>query len=202
MDIYLIRHGQIERTGDRKDYFYRLTEEGKENAKGAGQFIKNFCFNPDSKSILLSSCSLRTIETSMYISEAINREINLVDGCYELDMGYNECKDKKDWLYINYDGEYTDRKGMGPKEKFRVKHYLGESPEDVYKRVKGLEDVIRNYDGDSVYAVGHGTALRLLTMRLMGYDEKWYYDEPVPTNCSIKKLVLKDNTISDHGYLR
>lgn len=202
MEVYLIRHGEIDRVGGRADYFYRLTEEGRENAYNASKFIKNFCFNPNAKSILLTSCSLRTIETSLYISEAIQREITPVDGCYELDMGYNECKEKKDWLYIDTDGKFTNRSGMSVKEKFRVRHYLGESPHDVYERVKGLEEVIRNYDGDSIYVVGHGTSLRLLTMRLMGYDEKWYYDEPIPKNCSIKKLVLTDDKKVDLGYLR
>ena len=200
MEIYLIRHGHINRIGNQEDYFYKLSDIGNEQARKASIFVRDNIFNSNNKNILLSSNTIRTIETSLFFSEVLKTKLHIVDNVHEINMGFNDCRPKKEWLYVDDNNCFISRDGMTYEEKFKVRHYMGESPFDVYIRIKALEDIIYSSGCDSMYIVGHGTTLRLLTMRLLKKDIKWFYDEPIPTNCSVRKLVLT-NKIVDHKYI-
>lgn len=200
MDLYLIRHGEIKRLVDENDYFYRLTDVGKKSIKETGIFLKTY--EHDSDGIILTSETLRTLESSIILSEILRTKIKIVPNSHEMNMGYNEAKDKKDWLYV-YNGEFTDRSGFDYTKKWETKHYLGESPREVYERLKGLKEYIISLKEDNVYVVGHGTSLRMLDMNLNEHDLNWYYNEPIPKYASVRKLVLNKNykVVSDK-YIR
>jgi broad specificity phosphatase PhoE len=202
MEIYLIRHGEINRDGSKEDYFYRLTDIGNDNARNMAQFIHDNYFDKNKKNSLVSSKTIRTIETSLYLSHALDLKLELIDDSHELDMGFNECKPKRDWLYVDQNNRFIDRTGLPDEERFKIRHYKGESPLIVYERMATLENYILHSPSDVLYIVGHGTSLRLLTMRLMGYKPNWFYEEPVPSNCSVKKLTLTNNQVIDEGYMR
>ncbi len=202
MNLYLIRHGKIIRNGTNDDYFYRLSNDGNNDALTAALFIKDNYFDNKESNVLLTSNTIRTIETSLYLSDILKLKVNIIDNCEEINMGYNECKDKKNWLYVDCNNQFTDRIGMNDNERFFIKHYLGESPYDVYKRLEQLEKIIRKFDFDNYYIVGHGTSLRLLTMRLLNESAEWFYKEEVPGNCSIRKLELSKNKVINNYYIR
>ena len=200
MELYLIRHGHINRDGTSDDYYYRLSDIGNKEAQQVSLFINDNVFDQNKSNLLISSNTLRTIETSMYISEIIKTKIDIVDNIHEIDLGFNESKPKNEWLYTDEKGNFTNRENMTYEEKFVTRHYLGESPYDVYLRIMDLEKIIRSSNNDCVYVVGHGTTLRLLTMMLLQENEKWYYDEKLPNNGSVRKLVL-DKKVSDYSYI-
>ena len=67
MEIYLIRHGQINRNGTCEDYFYKLNDDGNLAAKNASLFVNRAVFDKSLNNILLSSNTIRTIQTYHYI---------------------------------------------------------------------------------------------------------------------------------------
>ena len=203
MYLYLIRHGEIKRTTEENDdYFYCLTEEGKNSIKETGLFLRDLAYDENANSIILTSDTLRTLESSIILSNILRSKIVVVPNCQELNMGYNEAKDKKDWLYV-YQDEFTDRSGFDYAKKWETKHYLGESPKEVYKRLETLKEYILSLKDDNAYVVGHGTSLRMLDMKLNNHDLEWFYDEPIPEYASVKKLVLsKDHKVISDEYIR
>lgn len=202
MDVYLIRHGEIKRDGTKEDYFYRLTEEGNSNALDMAKFMHDHYYDKKKNNALVSSKTIRTIETALYLSHELDLKLNLIDNIQELDMGFNECKPKSNWLYVDQHNQFVDRSGMPDQERFKIRHYQGESPLQVYERMANLENYILNSPSDVLYIVGHGTSLRLLTMRLMHLTPEWFYEEPLPRNCSVRKIKVLSKEIIDEGYIR
>ena len=201
MVLYLIRHGKINRDGSHSDYYYKLTEEGIDEVKEMALFLKSNYHDDSKKNIIFSSNTLRTIETSIILSETINEKIKIVKDAHEMSMGYNDCKDKSLWKYVLENGKFTNREGFTNLEKFRTRHYLGESPYDTYKRLSILKNMIILSNCDNLYVVGHGTTLRLLLMQLSNKSVDWYYDEAIPNNASVRKLVLQNNTVISDKYI-
>lgn len=202
MYLYLIRHGEINRVVDENDYFYCLTEEGKKSMEETGLFLREFEYDKDANNLILTSETLRAFESSIILSRILKTKIKSVPNCQEINMGFNEAKDKKDWLYI-YQGEFTDRNGFDYAKKWETEHYLGESPKQVYERLDTLRDCILALDDHNLYVVGHGASLRMLDMKLNDHDLDWYYNEPVPEYASVKKLVLtKDHKVINDEYIR
>ena len=185
MYLYLIRHGEVKRVcHEPEDYFYCLTESGRKGVADTGVFLKNSEYSADTNNIILTSETLRTIETSTILSHILKTKIRMVPNCQELDMGFNDGKEKKDWKYV-YEGEFTDRKGFDYAQKWVTRHYLGESPKDVYDRLETLKECILSLKDHNVYVVGHGASLRLLDMKLNPRDIEWYYEEPIPEFASV-----------------
>ena len=118
MNLYLIRHGEIDRDGHSPDYFYRLTKDGNENASNMAKFVLDNCYDPIKDNKLVSSKTTRTIETALYLSHELFIPLDLIDNAHELDMGYNEAKPKKNWLYVDQDNQFVDRSGMSDNDRF------------------------------------------------------------------------------------
>lgn len=203
MQLYLIRHGEIDRKSCiADDYFYRLTEEGKKSIIETGIFLRDNELDSSSDNVIISSDTLRTIESSIILSDILKTKMIIVSNSHEINMGYNEAKEKKDWLYT-YNGEFTDRVGFDCLKKWETKHFQGESPKDVYKRLELLKEYILSLKECNAFVVGHGASLRILDMRLNNRSIEWYYNEPIPKCASVRKLVLTNkHKVKYDDYIR
>ena len=81
MKIVLMRHGEASYSGGRSDKDRPLTTHGKDQATGAGEWLKNKALYPD---FVLCSSALRTRETweILQSSAAINAPANIMDDLY------------------------------------------------------------------------------------------------------------------------
>ena len=202
MNLYLIRHGEIDRIIEEDDYFYCLNEKGRKDMEDVGHFLRENEYDKYAKRLILTSETLRTLESSVILSSILETKIQMVPGCEEIRFGFNEGKERKDWVHI-YRGEFTDRKGFTCQQKWETEHYQGESLKQVYERLNTLRDCILSLDDHNLYVVGHGASLRMIDMKLNNYDVDWFYNEPNPECGSVKKLVLtKDHKVISEKYIR
>ena len=213
MKIFLIRHGEsMQNTGlnyelklpDHKVY---LSDKGKEQANGAGVFLKQYV---DIHKIDLNNSTLfvspytRTRETAKIINSHLNIEdvkedIALIEQRYGLfsDNPIEECKKKFPEQFELYN-KYYENDG-----KFYAKLSQGESPYDVALRARQFIDTIfRDYiEGkENFFIVSHGTTIRAFLLSYFHYSPEWFNNESNLDNCSIR-LIDKEESNIDKGYI-
>ena len=213
MKIFLIRHGEsMQNTGlnyelklpDHKVY---LSDKGKEQANGAGVFLKQYV---DIHKIDLNNSTLfvspytRTRETAKIINSHLNIEdvkedIALIEQRYGLfsDNPIEECKKKFPEQFELYN-KYYENDG-----KFYAKLPQGESSYDVALRARQFIDTIfRDYiEGkENFFIVSHGTTIRAFLLSYFHYSPEWFNNESNLDNCSIR-LIDKEESNIDKGYI-
>lgn len=206
MKIFLIRHGEsIQNTKENysiglPDHKVFLTEQGKVEAKLAGEFLKKYIVDNNidlSNSVMWVSPYTRTRETANIINEIlgikkIKEDITLIEQQYGLfsDKEIETLKAMYPDQFAFYDNYY---KNDG---KFYAKLPQGESPFDVALRTKQFIDTIYRDKEDILFVVSHGTTIKTIVMNFFHYSPEWYSEELTPGNCSIRLIEVdeKNNT--------
>jgi uncharacterized phosphatase len=149
--IYFVRHGESEanvqnlRSGSMHNVPVHLTEKGREQARQAGEKLKD-----KNIELIVSSPLIRTVDTATIIAEAIgyNPEKILTNPCFiERDFGI-------------YDGRANDEY-LAARDANKL-HESVEKTEALHKRVlEGLE-WIKSLNAQRIVLVSHGGAGRMV----------------------------------------
>jgi 2,3-bisphosphoglycerate-dependent phosphoglycerate mutase len=206
MKIFLIRHGEsMQNTKENyniglPDHRVYLTEQGKEEARLAGEFLKKYIEDNNidiSNSTMWISPYTRTRETASIINSILNikkvkEDITLIEQQYGLfsDKEIAKIKEMYPDQFEYYDNYYQND------GKFYAKLPQGESPFDVALRTKQFIDTIYRDKEDVLFVVSHGTTIKTIIMNFFHYSPEWYSKEITPGNCSIRLIDTdrKDNT--------
>lgn len=208
MKIFLIRHGEsMQNTKENyniglPDHKVYLTEQGKEEARLAGEFLTKYISDNDidlSNSVLWVSPYTRTRETASIINESlgikkVKEDVTLIEQQYGLfsDKEIEMIKALYPEQFAFYDNYYQND------GKFYAKLPQGESPFDVALRTKQFINTIYRDKEDVLFVVSHGTTIRTIVMNFFHYSPEWYNSEPTPGNCSIRLIEANDKVNSEH----
>lgn len=223
MRIFLVRHGQSNANVDwsentrKADAAIELTEEGRRQARAAGEFLADFFYQESKGSYpkirLWHSPYKRAVQTADEImgsalakgdakaGESIfwdKREHFLL---YEQAHGiYDGLSDEErereypaEWAY------YQKHKRDGAKILAQLP--LGESRIQVAQRIHQAFGTFHR-DADkhgiqNIVVVAHGTTNRCFAFAWLHKSLEWLENEPNPWNCSVR---LIDGNV-DHGYI-
>lgn len=210
MKIFLIRHGEsIQNTKENyslelPDHKVYLSEKGKNQAKEAGIFLKQYIEDNNidlSNAVLWVSPYQRTRETANLINESlkidkVKEDITLVEQRYGLfsDKEIEVIKKLYPDEFKFYDNYYQNN------GKFYAKLPQGESPFDVALRTKQFIDTIFRDDEDTLFVVSHGTTIRTIIMNWFHYSPEWFNKEANMENCSIR-LIDSVDKVSTEKYI-
>ena len=210
MKIFLIRHGEsMQNTKENykiglPDHKVYLTEKGKEDAKKAGEFLKQYIEDNSiglDNSVLWVSPYTRTRETANIINsilgiEKVKEDITLIEQQYGL------FSDKEiETLRIMYPEQFSFYDNYYQNDgKFYAKLPQGESPFDVALRTKQFINTIYRDKEDVLFVVSHGTTIKTIVMNFFHYSPEWYNCEPTPENCSIR-LIESNDKVNTESYI-
>jgi broad specificity phosphatase PhoE len=168
---FLLRHGQNNHQAEQKDIIYHwpdgnppyyLTELGKEEAKKAGEALKNNqidCF--------FSSDILRCRETAKIVAEIINYDIDKIifdTRLRDLNWGAFGGKTKEEYWNF-YDNNRT--------KAFEIAIPEGESWNQCKERIVNLlNEIENNFQNKNILIVSHGDPLWLLEGHIKGIDNE------------------------------
>ncbi|MDQ5957187.1 MAG: isoleucyl-tRNA synthetase, partial [Patescibacteria group bacterium] len=200
-DFYVMRHGEsfsnvnmiIDNGNDLNNH---LTEEGKVQVENA---IKEFKEKLGDKKIdlIISSPIVRTRETSVMVSQALDLEFIVDDRLREFDHG-------------DYDGRtleyFYEKEGKEKYLKLNSRPKGGESHQDMMNRTMSLlEELDKENKGKSILLVTHGGPMRMITAGAELVTEEKILEDEIshdirlyPHNAEIRKLnylkVPRDET--------
>jgi broad specificity phosphatase PhoE len=165
--IYLVRHGETE--WNVKEIIQgqvdsNLTQNGVNQAKAAGEMLKNVHFD-----LVFASDLSRAKRTAEYIVAERKLVVNTTKLLRERRFGKYEGRPGKEYREENKE-LFEKMEKMSELEKRRVKFDFGyENEEDLAARLLiFLREIAVTYVGKTVLAVSHGGAMRALLMHL-GY---------------------------------
>ncbi len=210
MKMFLIRHGEsMQNTKENysiglPDHKVYLTKKGKEEAKLAGEFLKNYISDNNinlSDSAMWVSPYTRTRETASIINDILNikkvkEDITLIEQQYGLfsDKEIEKIKMLYPEQFAYYDNYYQNE------GKFYAKLPQGESPFDVALRTKQFLNTIYRDKEDVLFVVSHGATIKTIVMNFFHYSPEWYSNELTPDNCSIR-LIDSNERINSESYI-
>lgn len=164
MKIFFIRHGET--TGDVENlyggtYDDHLSEKGIEQSKNLAESLKD-----KSIEVIFSSSLIRAQETSKFLSQVANCEVQIVP----------ELRERNQYGFLS--GMNKDEaKQKYPKEVEMLKDRLNtiegaESYEDFSKRISdAFYSIVNNSKYSSVAIVSHGGPLRVLFRDILKWGE-------------------------------
>lgn len=210
MKIFLIRHGEsMQNTKENysiglPDHKVYLTEQGKEEARLAGEFLKKYI---GAKGLDLSNSAMwvspytRTRETASIINnilgiQKVKEDITLIEQQYGLfsDKEIAKIREMYPEQFAFYDNYYQND------GKFYAKLPQGESPFDVALRTKQFIDTIYRDKENILFVVSHGATIKTIVMNFFHYSPEWYSSELTPSNCSIR-LIDTDSSEYTESYI-
>lgn len=210
MKIFLIRHGEsMQNTKENysiglPDHKVYLTEQGKEEARLAGEFLKKYIVDNKiniSNSVMWVSPYTRTRETASIINEQLSikkvkEDITLIEQQYGLfsDKEIAKIREMYPDQFAFYDNYYQND------GKFYAKLPQGESPFDVALRTKQFIDTIYRDKENVLFVVSHGTTIKTIVMNFFHYSPEWYSSELTPSNCSIR-LIETNGNVNTERYI-
>ena len=210
MKIFLIRHGEsMQNTKENysiglPDHKVYLTEQGKEEARLAGEFLKKYIVDNKidlSNSVMWVSPYTRTRETASIINEQLSikkvkEDITLIEQQYGLfsDKEIAKIREMYPDQFAFYDNYYQND------GKFYAKLPQGESPFDVALRTKQFIDTIYRDRENVLFVVSHGTTIKTIVMNFFHYSPEWYSSELTPNNCSIR-LIETNGNVNTERYI-
>jgi len=215
--LILIRHGQS--MGNINELLYSttpdnampLTQLGWEQARAAGNILKNKILTSGETVHFIVSPYVRTVETfhgmvSAWVdpkefSHIANKE-KRIKAWYrklmEMGLTWNEDSRIREQDFGNYQDPETIRKAKQERHRFGVFYYRfphGESASDVFDRVSTfLDSLWRNFEmnkSQNYVLVTHGISIRVLLARYFRYTIDQFNILANPRNCEM--VVLGHN---------
>lgn len=183
MEILFVRHGESEANVLELMYGssdYRLTDNGKEQARKAGKIIKMMGFTPDAIFVSSLSRTHETLESMGYpLTEAISddrldeRHLGDLEG-----LEYRLLHEKEPELFTQWNEDWLHYKPGG-----------GESHHAFQKRIVSfLDDLKEKYkNGERLLVVCHGGTMKTIFSHVFMHDTDSFFNIEV-YNCSIMRL--------------
>jgi broad specificity phosphatase PhoE len=152
--ILLLRHGHTQATEQGRLYTdptAELTEAGRQQAEGLGQWLKKH-----SVEVLLSSSSKRVLTTAEIVGECIGMPPVVVAGLDEWAVGAWEGR-----TYIDIKAQEPELYKAWVNDPILNKPPGGESIADVIVRTKGkIDEIIATHSGKKIALVSHAGIIR------------------------------------------
>lgn len=160
MKLIIVRHGETEENVEaivQGHEYGTLTDTGVEQAKKVAERLKDFDID-----YIFSSDLERTRDTVKEIAKYHDVPLEFVEDLRERDGGVFNGRKVSELV--------NDREGKGL-EPYEYKPQGGEHYGEVKERTSEfLEELIKNYKGDTVLLVSHGTAINIMVTYLLGMD--------------------------------
>ena len=164
--LYLVRHGATP-ANEQRPYVLQghgidtsLSDTGRKQATAVAGFLATRPVD-----VVLTSPMKRARETARLIARPHQRDVGVLETITECDVGHWEGRD---WDSIMRDDPDAYQRFM--EDPSRNGYPEGESYGDVLERVGPvLDDVLRQYRGQSVVVVAHNIVNRVYVARLMGW---------------------------------
>ncbi len=188
--IILVRHGKTVWNAEGRyqgKMDIPLNEEGREQAKKAGEALKDFPVKA-----VYSSPLKRCFDTASEIAKHHGIEVKTEAGFKEIDHGEWEGL-----LASDVESRYPDLCELWKEKPASVKMpgEGGESLQDVYERaVKAFKDVVLKHSDDELIVItGHDATNKVLMCYLLGtdIDKFWAFKQ---ANCGITVLEYSPET--------
>ena len=178
MKLYMVRHGQSVANFNKQHVGWGqvpLTEKGEEDARGAGEILKNYRFDK-----VYSSDLLRAMQTQKIALP--NEDAELCELIREVGVGWLSGKKFED-CEKELGEEYINLRTLGD-----FRSFGGEDKNSHRDRVQRFFDMVAKEGNESVAAFTHaGTIFRAFDLTI-GADEEM----PFPKNCGIFLFEFKD----------
>lgn len=215
--VILIRHGQS--MGNIDELLYSttpdnampLTRLGWEQARAAGEILKNKILTPGESVHFIVSPYVRTVETFhgmvsawcdpkefSYITNKDKRIKAWYRRLMEMGLTWNEDSRIREQDFGNYQDPETIRKAKKERHRFGIFYYRfphGESASDVFDRVSTfLDSLWRSFEMNksrNYVLVTHGISIRVLLARYFRYTIDQFNILANPRNCEM--VVLGHN---------
>ena len=180
MRLFLLRHAQSE--GNKRGIFQGtidlpLSEEGIEQAKRAGEFLKRFEFD-----LVLSSPQRRALETAQIVAKTLNLPLGVDPRLREISYGILEGK-----LHSEVESWEDYQRWLEDP----LKHPL-EGVDDLRELLKRLENFVEDrYGGErNILAVTHGGVIRAFLCLVGGFglNHMWRFSVG---NVSLSMVEIK-----------
>ncbi|NMM65797.1 histidine phosphatase family protein [Clostridium sp. P21] len=190
MKIYITRHGETEWNKEFRMQGWKnsnLTEEGIENAKKLGKYLKDLEFD-----LIYTSPLKRAVDTAKYIRGEKNTKIVINEDFKEMNFGLWEGMTANE-LINRYPKEYENF--LQRPQLF--KSFGGENFEEFVQRVKrGLYSIIENNNTcDNVLVVAHAVVIKAVSKIVKGYGIEDIWSLPYINGTSITILEVEGNNI-------
>ena len=179
-EICIIRHGQTDwnkRTLIQGTINNRLNENGKEQARLIGEYLKN---NDSNWDIIISSPLARAYETASIIREKINKDINLVANVDFIEREFGEAE-----------GQLIEPKLFN---KIIADEIPGlEKSYEIQNRVyNGVLKLAKEYPGKRILIVAHAHVIKGLLTKL---DKKYSFNDEM-INSALNFFTVVDDKIN------
>ncbi len=184
--LWLIRHG--ESTGNRDGLLQGqadlpLTDLGHEQARRLALRLGRIDF-----SAIYSSDLARTLQTAVYLSEALHISIQLDSRLREIDVGRWSGLSTAE-IAMRFPEEWAQWQERDP----ALVRGGGESYVAAQTRIVGiLDDVARRHPGERIAVVSHGGVMRAYLSHLLGIDLRsmWHMSIGNACICRIRPFAL------------
>ena len=192
--IYLVRHGTTDWVDTRLLHGITdipLNERGKQQAEAAANALRGIKFNR-----LYTSPLSRCVQTAEYVSRVVGIEPIKLDGLKELDFGWLEGRQGRDYRSGKY-GKVTEKSDRFARRIIRA--ITGEPLKQFQKRILAAwQQVLDENPGGNVAVVGHSGVFNYLLIHFFGKNfppgERYYYLNPASISqldtSSDEKVVL------------
>ncbi len=187
VEFYFVRHGQTEWNSIRKLQGLKdspLTQEGIEQAELLRKSIETISFTS-----CITSPLGRAYETAQILT---CKDVPIIQNGLLTEMSFGKAEGLEKEVF----------KEKFPEPFFNLWHHAdlynpslfdGETFESVVKRASQFLKSLHKYKaGSKIMIIGHGMMLKVIFGIIWKHDLEKFWEDPVPLNTSITKVVLED----------
>lgn len=200
-EIYFLRHGNSvanKRHQFAGVYDVGLTREGRKQAKITAKALKNKHFD-----MIYATNIPRAIATALYVAKLKKQPVYINPAFAEINFGVLEGLP-----YLKYFKMHADFANSYLNDYANMSYEGGESVKESAKRFrKGIEEIAKKHEGQTVLVVTHSVALgNFLTYLKSGFDEN-KIEKTTLENCSITKIEVDGEQIrlvyaNDYSHIK
>lgn len=201
MNIFLIRHGETDKSKNSSDWQYPITDKGHRQAQASAAFLKDFFIKNNldiSKTTILHSPYIRTTETCKYFSNIFNLCPQKIFSAIEYQEGHNIETPKQFISFLENNPLLSKIYEAAQKEQDSENN---ESPEEMLLRAKQLLSYIKDSNSDNIIIITHNGFIRAFDIVFNNGSVVEYFKKQSIKNCSIRHYEIKENENINHGEI-
>ncbi len=200
MNIFLIRHGETDKSQSLSDWQYPITEKGHRQAIIAGEFLRDFFKNNNldvNKTTIISSPYVRTTQTCEHISDIFDVSPSKIFQIAE----YQEGLDYKTPQQFFPTGEESKILTQIFNKSTSQQINVNESSYEIILRAKQFLQQLNNIKTENVIIVTHNGFMRAFDVVFNNLPIREYYKSKKIRNCSIMHYEIGENEHINHGEI-
>lgn len=199
MNIFLIRHGETDKSSPLHDWQYPITEKGHNQATIAGEFLREFFLanNLDiNNTTILHSPYIRTTETCEHISNIFGLEKTKIFEIIEYQEG---CNDEIPQQFLPTDdntllSQIYNNANSQPLD-------INESPYEIILRANQVLQQVKELEAENVIIITHNGFMRAFDVAFNNLSVTEYFRKQNIKNCSIRHYEIRENERINHGEI-